>query len=758
LVFAVRECGGRRELAGFPELLLEGLSEGDARALLESVVTGALDEHVRDRIVAETRGNPLALLELPRGLSAAELAGGFGSPDALALPVQIEESFLRRLAALPPDTRRLLLVAAADPVGEPQLVWRAAEHLGIGDDARAHARADGLVAFGARVRFRHPLVRSAIYRAASSQDTQSVHAALAQATDPEVDPDRRAWHRARAAPGPDEDVAAELERSAGRAQTRGGPAAAAAFLERAAELTPDPARRAPRALAAAEAKHQSGALGAALELLATVPAGALDDLERARVDLLRAQIAFALSRGRDAPRLLLEAAKRLEPLDVARARETHLEALSAALFVGRLPGDTGLPEVARAALAAPPAGPAPRATDLLLDGLALRFTAGYEAAVPVLGRALRAFRIEEVSTEEAIRWLWLASATARDLWDDETWEVLAARHVQLARDAGALTVLPLALSQRIAVHVHAGELAAAASLIEELEAVTEAAGIHLANHGAVTLAAWQGREAAVSKLVEAGATEAAHAGDGIGLTICEWATAVLYNGLGRYDDAFAASQQAGERPDAPGIAAWSLVELVEAAARSGKAGRAADALQRLSETTRVSGTDWALGIEARSRALISEGQVAEDLYREAIDRLGRTRIRADLARAHLLYGEWLRRERRRLDARDQLRTAREMLAAMGIEAFAARAARELEATGETVRRRTVETVDELTPQEAVIAQLAREGRSNLEIGGRLFISPRTVEYHLTKVFAKLGIGSRKELPRIAVSAAAGSRP
>jgi DNA-binding CsgD family transcriptional regulator len=759
VIFGTRDPGPVGDLAGLPGLALAGLSDADARTLLASVLPGRLDERVRDQIIAESGGNPLALLELPDAVTAAELAGGFGLPGAGPLSGRVEDIFRRRLAPLPATTRRLLLLAAAEPVGDPVLLWRAAGRLGIGAGAAEAAESDGLLEIGARVTFRHPLVRSAIYRPASPQERREVHRALAEATDPDVDPDRRAWHLAQAAPGPDEDVASELERSAGRAQARGGLAAAAAFLERSSALTPKPGRRAERALAAAQAKAQAGAFDAALGLLATAQAGPLDEFQRARADLLQAQIAFAVSRGSDAPPLLLTAAKRLEPLDVGLARETYLEALQAAMFVGRLARGGGLPEVAQAARGAPASSHPRRAADLLLDGLVLLITEGYPAGTPMLRRALSAFRSEDISREEGLRWLWLACRAAVDLWDDETWYVLSARHVQLARDAGALSVLPIALISRMGVYLWTGELSGAASLNHEVEAVTEATGSHLAPYGALGLAAFRGREAEASGLIETSMKEVVDRGEGQGLALMDWTSAVLYNGVGRYEDALDAAQQAGEHPEELPFG-WGLVELIEAATRSGKAARATDALQRLSETTRASGTDWALGIEARSRALLSDGEAAERLYREAIDRLGHTRVRWALARAHLLYGEWLRRENRRIDAREQLRTAHRMLTSIGADGFAERAARELRATGEQVRKRTPETTttSQLTARETQISQLAGDGLSNPEIAAQLFMSRRTVEYHLHKIFTKLAISSRNQLHgALANSRTGGSR-
>jgi DNA-binding CsgD family transcriptional regulator len=741
LVFATRVASG--ELAGFPGLVLEGLRNGDARALLGSALRVPLDERVRERMVAETRGNPLALLELPRGLSAVELAGGFGLPDALGLSGRIEDSFRRRLAGLAAQTQRLLLVAAAEPVGDAVLVWRAAGRLGIGVEAASET--DGLLAIGASVTFRHPLVRSAVYRAASAEERQAAHRALADATDPEVDPDRRAWHLAQATPGFDEGVASELERSASRAQARGGLAAAAAFLERACALTPNPGRRAERALTAAQGKHQAGAPDVALGLLATAEAGPLTELQHARVDLLRAQIAFVVRRGRDAPTLLLKAARRLAPLDVRLARHTYLEALSAATHAGRLGSRDGVRKMADAARQAPPPPEPPRATDLLLDGLAVLHTEGYLAGTPILKRALHAFRGDELSSEEGIRWLWLACRTAMDLWDDESWFVLSARQVKLARDAGALTVLPLALNLQAGIHIFAGQFAAAEAFGEEAHAVSDAIANPDVPFARLNLAGWRGQHGETSRLTAAGDRDATGRGEGRTIGVGKYATAVLYNGLARYDDALAAARHAAEYPEDLAFFTWGLVELIEAAARSGEADLAADGLRRLSEMTRATGTGWALGVEARSRALLSAGEAAETLYRQAIERLARTRVRVELARAHLLYGEWLRRERRRLDAREQLRHAHKLFTEFGMEAFAERARVELEATGEHARKRTDETRDDLTPQEAQISRFAADGATNQEIAAQLFISPSTVDYHLRKAFRKLGVRSRHQL-------------
>jgi DNA-binding CsgD family transcriptional regulator len=744
VVFAAREPAP--ELTGLPELAVAGLRERDARTLLDSALAGPLDARVRELIVAETRGNPLALLELPRGLTQAELAGGFGLPGAVPLTGQIEESFRRQLEALPADTRRLLVLAAADPSGNRSLMWQAAGRLGIPLAAARPAQEAGLADFGIQVRFRHPLARSAAYRSASAAGRREAHRALAAATDPAADPDRRAWHRAQAAPGPDEEVAADLERSAGRAQARGGLAAAAAFLERAVRLTVDPARRGERTVAAAQASMQAGAFGRALELLAEAEAGPLDELQGARADLLRGQVAFASDVGDDAPPLLLKAAARLEPHDLDLARETYLNAWGAALFAGHLADAGDLREVSRAARAAPAPAHPPRAVDLLLDGLALAVTDDPVAAVPVLRRAVAAFTSADTPVEERLRWSWLAVLPANYLWDVDGWLAVSAGAVRLAREVGALDQLPLGLQTHATVVTWCGDFPAAAALITEARLVSEATGTLMPPLAAMHLAALRGRESEAAPLIEAIFAAGTAGGQGLAVAYTHWVTAVLGNGLGRYADAATAARQASQDMTEFIVSSWALPELIEAAARTGDTRLAADALDQLVATTQPSGTDWALALEARCRALVSEGQAAEDLYREAIDRFGRTQLRSDLARAHLLYGEWLRAENRRADAREQLRTAYDLLSDIGMDAFAERARRELLAVGETVRGKTAGTASTLTPQEGQIARLAAEGHSNPEIGQQLFLSARTVEFHLGKVYAKLGIGSRRELP------------
>jgi DNA-binding CsgD family transcriptional regulator len=738
-VFATNDHQEPHEFLGLPTLEMAGLSYQEAVALLHSAVPGRLHERIRDRIITEARGNPQALLAIPRALSHADLAGGYGSPTALALSGSVREDVRRRLESMPADARQLSLLAAAEPLGDTALVWCAA----------ARARIGAIADFDAHIRFQHPLERSTIYHAATPEERRQAHRTLAQVTDATADPDLYAWHRSHSTAAPDEEIAGELEHAAGHARTHAGVAAAAAFLEQAAALTPDPRLRAERALVAAAAKYLGGAPEAALVLLASAQAGPHSEIRHARADALRAEIALTTQRPVLATSMLLDAAERLEPLDVEAARDAYLRALTAAMCAGRPAGDAGLRQVAAKAIAAPPTPDGSRAADLLLDGLALHATADVAGAAPILSKALRAFSGENISAEENLRWLEPAFLAAVAIWDDEACHLLAERHVELARRHSALGVLPAALSSRIIVHLLAGEPAAAASLAEEIRAVRTVAGSSVSGHEAVLIAAWRGHEAETEHLLGS-------ATDATARTICDYAGAVFYNGLGHHEKARAVALRACLDAPVPDAAARFVpAELVEAAVRCGDRELAAQALARLSLTTQASPTDWALGVQARVRALLSDGDDAENLYRTSIALLGGTRVRSECARSHLVYGEWLRRERRRRDARAQLHIARDMFASMDLAAFADRASRELLATGEFIRRS--QSAADLTPQETQIEMLARDGLTNREIGNRLYVSPRTVEWHLRKVFLKLGITSRRQLKSANVGASMNGR-
>jgi DNA-binding CsgD family transcriptional regulator len=744
MVFSLREPVTTRALDGLPQLSLEGLDEPDARALLSRALPGRLDDRVRDRIIAETGGNPLALMELSERMSPSERAAGFAAEVAGDLPGRLEEQFLRRVAGLPNATGRLILVAAAEPLGDAALLWRAAERLAIDPSALDPATAAGLLEVDDRVRFHHPLVRSAVYRAASQDERRCVHDALAEVSDPELAADRRAWHRALAAAGPDEAVAADLERSAGRAQQRGGLAAAAALLERATALTPDPALQAERALAAAEASFQAGDFHATQRLLATAESGPLDGFQRALVALLRGHLAFASGQDTDAAaRLMLKAARELEAFDLGTARRAYLTAWRAAVAAGHLGGADVLVEICRAVRRLPRLPPPPHPLDLLLDGLALLTTDGRAAATPVLQRAARA--VVEMPAHDVLRWGALAVSAGTAIWDADAASAIAERQARIVRDAAALAELPTHLSALAVDKTWIGDFAATRVLVAESDSVATATGSHRPPFAAVRLASLQGERAEASALIEATIEHAEANGQGTGAKFAHWSAAVLYNGLASYDLAVAAAREATANAIDPWQSMWALPELVEAAARAGDPGLARDALERLAETTQPAGTDFALGIEARSRALVSVGAAAEALHLEAIEVLGRTRLRPELARGHLVFGEWLRREGRTVDAREHLRAAEDMFAAIGMEAFAERARAELVSSGAKVRKHPVEARAELTPQEEQIARLARDGLTNVDIGGQLFLSPRTVEWHLHKVFAKLGIDSRSGL-------------
>ncbi|ROQ60150.1 regulatory LuxR family protein [Streptomyces sp. 840.1] len=750
LVLAVRESGTREILADLPELLVRGLDEEESRRLLDTVVTGPLDASVRDRVVAETRGNPLALLELPRGLTAVEMARGLGDLTTRPLSSRIEAGFLQRVQSLPAQARQLLLIAAAEPVGDVALLRRAAEHLGICvDTAVTHAEASGLITFGTWVRFRHPLVRSAAYRAGGVRERRRVHAALADSIDASLHPERRVWHLASATTGPDEAVAAELEGTAGRAHTRGGIAAAAAFLHRATELTPDPARRGDRALAAARAKYQAGAFDVARSLVDAAELSQLDDAEAARATLLRGQIMSAAKSASTGLPYLLEAAGRLQPFAPQLALQTYRDAAHAALTAGRL-ARGGVLDVAEALLSTrehvPPAG----REELLLTGLARVITESYAVGAPPLLEAVAAFRTGELTREDGLGWLPLVCRMAHNTWDFASWSELSARLVELSRGSGALAVLPSALLLRLSNRVFAGDLRGAHSLAVEASAIAEATGSSFfAHYGALVVEPFKGHESSTRQAIEAVTRDRLLQGEGKVTTATQWAAAVLHNGLGRYEEAYAAAQHGCENPQELGLSLQSRVELVEAAVRLGHTAQAAQAARTIEEMARAVRTPWALGISAAVRALVSEGQEADTLHQRAIQHLDAAGTRMDSARARLRYGEWLRLGQRRDDARVRLSEAYEMLSEAGADAFAERARRELQAAGATVRKRASAAPAALTTKEAEIARLAQEGFTNPEIAARLFLSPHTVEWHLSKVFAKLGVSSRKEIGSVA---------
>jgi DNA-binding CsgD family transcriptional regulator len=745
MVFAVRDGEDDWPFADLPELPIGGVSEDDARALLASVVPGRLDDRVRDRIVAETGGNPLALLELPRGMSAAELAGGFGLPMHGGIPAQIEEHYLRRIRKLAEPTRQLLLAAAADPVADATTIWRATRILGIGSEAAEVAKCEQLLDIGTRLLFRHPLVRSAVYNSASEAERRTAHAALAQATDPEADPERCAWHRAQAAAEPDEVVAAELERCAARSQTRGGVAAAAAFLERSAALTADRPQRVSRRLAATQAQLQAGAFGAASGLLALAESEAIEELEHAQIELMRGLVAAASSVSGEAPLQLLKAAKRLEPLAMPLARQTYLDAWRAALFAGHLARSGGdLAQVSRAARATPRPQHPICPFEELLDGLATQITEGRAAAAPALRRTLGSLLTARIAAEHWLRWGALAACAAVTLWDFATWSTICTRLAGLARESGALALLSVALNGQAMIATWSGDFEKAAALVAEDELIKQATGAQVAPYGALLLAAYRGQVAEASALIAKTIEDSVIRGEGLGVDLARWTAAIVNNSVGRYEEALAMASPASTGIPGLYIATWMMPERIEAAVRAGRRDLAAVALREFEETANPGNSHWALGVLARSRALLSDGAEAEGLYREAVKRLGATPIRAEVARAHLVYGEWLRRQNRRVDAREQLRLAHEMFVGMSADGFAERSRRELVATGERVASRGAADT-ELSVQEEHIAQLARDGRTNAEIAAELFLSARTVEWHLRKIFVKLGITSRRGL-------------
>jgi DNA-binding CsgD family transcriptional regulator len=753
------------ELSGLPELRLTGLDSADASELLDSALTAPLDPTFRERFVIESRGNPLALSELPRSVTPAALAGGFAAPAVMPMSECLEDSFRRRLDELPTATRQLVLLAAADPAGEPPLLWNAAARLGIDTGAAEPAIEAGLISFGARVQFRHPLVRSAAYRSASLAEKQEAHRALAEATDPLLDPERRAWHRAQAATGPDEAVAAELENSADRALARGGVSAAAAFLERAAMLTPSSAHRAARMLAAAMAKRDAGDLDTALGLLAAADDGPLDPLPAAQVEYLRGEIAFDQLRVREAAQLLQNAARQFESLCPELSREVRLRALDAAMWLAgpHRPDTSSILETAAAARAGPPSPRPPRAVDVLLDAFIARFTEGYASAAPLFNRAIEMLLAAETAVDQPDSWLPLTrsklSATpAAEVWDAQSWYALALRETQFARTTGAPLHLQFALHYLAWTLVLRGEFDKAASVLCEDRAIAAVTGNPPLAFGGLLLAAWRGQHDEACELITEISTSAAAQGKCRVADFAAYTRAVLDNGLGRHGDALEAVKEVFEH-DHAGFGPLVIPELAEAASRTGNSTFLTAAADWMAVRVATTPTPWALGIDARIRALLGEGDEADSLYRESLEHLGRAEVNLECARGHLIYGEWLRRQHRRVDSRVQLRMAEEMFVAIGADGYAARAHRELLASGESVRKRSAKAGAagaELTAQELQVARLAQEGLSNNEIGEQLYISPRTVQYHLRKVFAKLGIRSRSELGHVLPRDAAGA--
>jgi len=749
LLFAAREP--TQELRGLPELVIEGLPDDEARALLALAIGAPLDERVLEPIVAQARGNPLALIELPRGLSPHELATGFSTPAAVPIATRIEELFQQRLEHLgqdPNGTRKLLLLTALEPLGDVHRVWAAAEREGIGGEAADAAVDAGLLADAATLRFRHPLVRSATWRAATPQERRDAHAALAIVTDGDRDPDRRAWHLARAATDPDEAIAVDLERAAGRAQERGGVAAAAAFLELAAELTPDEVRRAERLLFAAGAHLLSGATARAQALVKQSLRHLKDPALRAVAMRIEGACLFAEGRGGDTPALLFEAGIALSASSPAMAREALMESMEAAMWAGRLTSATTMLDVARAA-AAVPSDDNDSAPSLLLSGYTKRFLETYPAAVGCWRKATEAFD-SELEQMPVMQWHGMIWNATGEMLDFAAHRAVAGRWVRLAKEHGALATLPVALSGLGWCEMLAGRVQAAESLLVEaleISASTGAPAVPGANEILrLGIMEWRGSDSA-GGLSEAVRAEAMGRGQGLGVSITEYARTICELGHGRYEEARGHALGVFEE-DVLYFGTIGLGDAIEATVRSGDTETALAALARLTERAEATRTPWGLGLLARGRALLAEDERAEPLFEESISHLNRSGVTTEHARSRLLYGEWLRRRRRRRDARDQLRLAHDMCQAMGLDAFASRARIELEATGERARVRAPDTRDDLTPQERQIALLAAEGHTNAEIAAQLFISPHTVAYHLRKVFSKLDINSRSLLATV----------
>lgn len=754
LFFATRHSGAERQLGGLPELDLSGLDDADARALLDQMVPGRWDERVRENLLAESGGNPLALTELHKALDTTELAGGYGLANATSRTLRISLSFERRIRELPSETVLLMLIAAAESAGRSDWLWAAADHLGIDASVAAPAEEAGLITVFNGIRFGHPLIRSAVYRTAPISARRQVHAALADAISGSAADDHRAWHRAQAAPRPDEEIAAGLLAASERARSRGGVAAAAAFLALAADLTPDPDRRVQRRLDAAKAKLDAGAPAAASDLMVSAAAESDTEDVTARIALLRAKLAFVIDRGRDAPMLLLAAAERLRGVDPPLARETYVETLLASLIVGGLSNaDQAITRAAaEAARCAPRAPEPPRAVDLLLDGMVVRLTQGYVAAAPLLTRALREYLREDEAGLADPRWHYLTHRVCLDLFDRAASNDLAERQIETLRATGELNVLPAALYQYAGLCITDGLFDQATGLIVEAEAIMAATGAPPLASLRPYLAAYRGQEKLCRTLAQSAIEDATRRGHGGEVTVALCAKAILHNSLGQYPEALEACTAAAQFDDT-GYYGYMLVEMIEAATRCGEGQLAADALAQLTERAEASCTDTALGLAARSAALVAgDHPSAEVSYQKAMTLLEHS-FSLYSVRTRLVYGEWLRRVRRRRDAKVELRIAYESFVAMGVEGFADRARRELTVVGETVNTGPDGQAVELTAQESHIARLARDGHTTSEIAGQLFLSPRTVEWHLSRIFAKLGITSRRELRTAAFGSA-----
>ncbi|WP_134104332.1 helix-turn-helix transcriptional regulator [Kribbella pratensis] len=746
VVFGECERQDVPELDGLPEMRLEALPWSDAHSVLLAGAPGKIDAAVTERILLEARGNPRALLEAVDGTTAAELAGGYAIPAPRPDSRHRDHDCVRRARRLPADARQLLLTVAAEPTGDPAVASRAAAWLGVDAHAAELLEAESLLTFGPRVVFGCATLRAAVYAGATPPEIRLAHRAVAEAIISGPDLDRRAWHLALSTGGLDDRIAADLERSAAAAQARGGIAARAAFLERAALVTADPAARARRALTAAGAQHAAGSLDAAQHLLSIAASGPPDPAREAYIGFQRARIEFATRRDDAAPQLLLAAARRLRAYSPGLARRAHLEALAAVMLSCRGPAAPGVRDVARAARATTAEGSADP-IDLLISALAARVLDGPGAAADALRRALTTFGADSLDSS-ARGWSWLAGWAAADGWNEDAWAALTApdRHERRNGNGAGHEGSPPGhpLTGAALLDVFRGRFQAAQDAIPRGGAHALGTGSALPNPASLLLTAWQGNQDVLRSELPAVCKQARQRGDSLTLTVAQLAEAVLHNGAGHYEQALAAAREAVEA-DQLALSGWACIEFIEAATRCGQRDDAAAALARLGDHADAAATQWALGVRATAQALLSDVPVAEQLYQEAIDRLSKTGIRLHLARAQLLYGEWLRRQNRRVDARVSLRAAHQTFAAIGAEGFAVRAHAELLATGERVGRRSLEPGRQLTTQESRIGYLARDGLSNSEIGARLFLSPRTVEYHLHKVFAKLGITSRTEL-------------